>query len=59
MKRYLVGVYVPSFCDQDYLRDRDETIQAESPEDARAEFIKLKGGWLRAEERKLIQVKEL
>lgn len=59
MKRYSVGVFIPSFCDQDYLRDRDETIFAESAEEAKETFLKWKGGWLKPEERKFVKAEEL
>lgn len=59
MKQYLVGVYNPSFCDQEYLRDRDEHIEAQDEIQARQIFINRKEGWLRYEERKLIKVTEL
>lgn len=33
-KNYKVGIIIPDFCDQRYLRDRDENIIADSEEKA-------------------------
>lgn len=33
-KTYKVGILIPKFCDQRYLRDRDEDIEANSEKEA-------------------------
>lgn len=35
---YKVGIIIPSFCDQKYLRDRDREIEASSEDKAIEEF---------------------
>lgn len=55
-KKFVVGVYAPDFCDQDYIRDRDELVVAKNEAEAKRIFIKLKTGWLRPEEQRLVAV---
>ena len=53
---YKVGVVVPGFCDQAYLRDRDEIISAASEESAIQQWIKNHDHWIRPDEHKFVQV---
>lgn len=55
---YKVGLVKEDFCDQRYLRDRDEEVLAETAEEAIQEFIKMKKGWLRKNEHRYVEVLE-
>lgn len=59
IKYYLVGLDVPAFCDQPYLRDRDEVITAQSAEEAKAIWIKNHEHWLRRDEVFYVKAKEV
>lgn len=59
VKKLLIGLDVPDFCDQDYLRDRDEVVplfEGETEADAIALWIKERHGWLKTSEHKYIKV---
>lgn len=56
-RTFLVGVVVPDFCDQAYLRDRDLKIHAQDESAAIQKFIEeYKGYWLRPEEFKFVRI---
>ena len=55
---YRIGIYYPEFCDQPYLRDRDEWIQAESAPEALKIWLEGHKHWIHPTERKMVKVME-
>lgn len=52
---WMVGVVMPSFEDQRYLRDRDMEVIAYTAEDAKKEWFEHYSHWIRPEEKHLVQ----
>lgn len=55
-KEVIVGLYIPDFCDQGYIRDRDERVLAKNEEEAKVIFRDLKYTWLCDNEIRFIKV---
>ncbi|HZW82057.1 MAG TPA: hypothetical protein VFF14_01370 [Candidatus Deferrimicrobium sp.] len=56
---YIVGVWKPDFCDQDYMRARDLQVKARDAEEAIAKYIQKKHNhdqWLAVNEFSLVKV---
>lgn len=45
MKRFLVGVNGEHTPDPAYWRDRNEVIEADSEQEAKEKWLKIRGGW--------------
>jgi hypothetical protein len=58
MAKYKVGVYLPSFCDQAYIRDRDLVIEAENEKEAISQWCVRMKNWIREDEKHLVKVLE-
>lgn len=59
VRKVLVGVVIDSFCDQDYLRDRDYTIplyEGETDATAISLWCEEMKNWIRADEKKYVKV---
>lgn len=59
VRKVLVGVIKEDFCDQYYLRDRDNTIplyEGETDADAIKLWMEEMKGWIRADEKKYVKV---
>lgn len=59
VRKVLVGVVIESFCDQRYLRDRDEVVplyEGETDSTAISLWMEEYKGWIRADEKKYVKV---
>lgn len=59
LQMYLVGVDAPTFCDQAYIRDRDEKIQAENASAAIKIWLENHKHWIRPDEIHLVKAKHM
>ena len=59
MNRFLVGIEKLDFCDQPYLRDRDEWVNADTEIEAIAKWVARKEGWLRSDDDAYIKIFEV
>ena len=59
LQMYLVGVDAPTFCDQVYIRDRDEKIQAENAQEAIKIWLQNHVTWIRPDEVHLVKAKQV
>jgi hypothetical protein len=56
MNDYLVGIKLTKYIDEQYVRDRDETIRASSEKEAIESWKIRRTGWLRDDEHKFIHI---
>ncbi|MEK5060963.1 hypothetical protein MHB81_21740 [Paenibacillus sp. FSL H7-0326] len=56
MPEWLVGVVMPTFVDQRYIRDRDLEIAAPTAEDAKRKWFEHMKNWIREDEKHLVKV---
>ena len=59
MDTFIVGVDAPTFCDQAYIRDRDEKIQAENAQAAIKIWLENHKLWIRPDEVHLVKAKQV
>ena len=59
MDAFIVGVDAPFFCDQPYIRDRDEKIFALNAQEAIKIWLKNHIHWIRPDEVRLVKAKHV
>lgn len=59
MDAFIVGVDAPFFCDQQYIRDRDEKIFAQNVQEAIEIWLENHKLWIRPDEVRLVKAKQV